>query len=105
VLRVGRDCVVDISAGDLLRDSFGVQRFGAAPTGTVDSKITIAIAGRTSMLRECRASGDDTHRNSVSERGANQTGEIHGPRSASAVAIVMYMFASTIRRAAEIVSM
>jgi hypothetical protein len=72
--------------------------------GTVESKITIAIAGRTAMLRECRAFGDDTHRNSVSERGANQTGETHGRPSASAVAIVMYMFAAAIRRAAEAVS-
>ena len=63
--------------------------------------MTIAISGRTAMLRECRASGDETHRNSVSERGANQTGEIHGRPSASAVAIVMYMFAATIRRAME----
>ena len=77
----------------------------AAPTGAVESKITIAIASRTAMFRECRVSGDETHRNSVSERGANQTGETHGRPSASAVAIVMYMFVSTMRRATEVVSM
>jgi hypothetical protein len=72
--------------------------------GTVESKMTIAIAGRTAMLRECHAFGDETHRTSVSERGANQSGEIHGRPSASAVAIAIYMFAATIRRAAEAVS-
>jgi hypothetical protein len=34
------------------------------PTGARESNITMAISGRAAMLRECRASGDETQKNS-----------------------------------------
>src|SRR5829696_5960917 len=51
------------------------------------------------MFRECRVSGDDTQRKPSSAWGANHTGDAHGRPLSSAVASVMYMFASTRRRA------
>jgi D-galactarolactone cycloisomerase len=77
----------------------------ALPTGTVESKMTIAISGRTARLREWRASGAETQKSSVSDAGANQTGDTQGRPSPSEVAIVMYMFASIRRRAIASVSM
>lgn len=37
---------------------------GAAPGGTLESKITMLTCGRASMLRGCLAYGSDTHKNS-----------------------------------------
>ena len=57
----------------------------APPTGTCESKITIATRGRVAMLRECRASGRETHRNSRRSTAAYQTGATQGAPASSAV--------------------
>ena len=58
--------------------------------------MTMPTAGRAAMLRECRASGRDTQKNSSPPTWANHTGVAHGFPSPSAVASVMYALASTI---------
>jgi hypothetical protein len=35
------------------------------PIGTCESKTTMPTSGRTTMLRECVTSGEDTQKNSV----------------------------------------
>ena len=62
----------------------------AVPTRTLESKTTTATSGRAAMLRECRASGDETQKNvAASSVALKYTGVTHGTPSASAVPSVM----------------
>ena len=59
--RVDRDSALTLGAVELLGQSLNIDR-PRAPTGTVESKMTMASSGRPARLREWRVSGRDTHR-------------------------------------------
>src|SRR5215470_11676695 len=48
------------------------------PIGTVESKMTMAMSGRTPMFWECLAPGLETPKKSRYEAGAYRTGDTHG---------------------------
>jgi len=67
--------------------------------GALESKITMLTSVRSAMLREWRLSGDDTHRRFPYVFAGKYTGVAHGWPASSAVARVLYTWASTIARA------
>ena len=92
---------MDIILVELLGSALDVERLSASDGhGRVEDDDRDLGA----MLREWRVSGEEAQRNSVSDAGANHTGETHGRPSLSAEAIVMYMFDSIRRRAIASVS-
>lgn len=58
-------------------------------SGTWESKMTMLTSGRAATFRECRRSGDETHRNRRYSDCANHTGVTHGTPASSAVPSTM----------------
>jgi len=72
--RAALDRHVGFVAGELFGDGLYVQCLRGQGS-TVESKITIATSGRAAILRECRVSGAEAQRSSLSEAAATQAGD------------------------------